>query len=258
VVLTSTALSPSSADYPLATIVGRDPIRRAEPLELPTADMFSGHTTVAQVTLLEMAERSPVYPPPVATVLGCTPTFDPSSGRWFCDLRLDTEGAYLPFVRLALVRYQQHSLAGCAVSRVVLTDLAQPLPDRTATLTRADDGTLSLSVEGPSYTAIRDVAGERSGGDALSRLRVRVERRDPGIPDKDLGWRTVPGYEVDIVPVMDGSRATWSLGVPVPETVDGAAQRLVLVESERLPVDEQTPNEAGLAGRVVYATTFDL
>ena len=260
VVLTDALLTPTSVEYPVATILGRDPIRTGAPLELPTAAMLSGQTVVVRgQTLLEMAEHRPApVPTPRFTVVGYEPTFDEDSGRWFCDLRLDTEGAYLPFVRLALVRYQAQALPGCAVSRVVLADLTQTLPDRTATLTRSDDGTVALSVSGPSYASTRGTGHERADGDALSRMHVRVERREPGIPDPDLAWSPVEGTEVAIVPVLDGFTATWDLGVPVPEAVDGADRRLMVFEEERLAVDAQTPNDDGLAGRVVYATTFDL
>jgi hypothetical protein len=43
--------------------------------------------------------------------------------------------AYFPFVRLALARYQPQSVPDAHLSRVVLADFAQLVPDRSASLT---------------------------------------------------------------------------------------------------------------------------
>jgi hypothetical protein len=184
-------------------------------------------------------------------VVAYTPTFDPCTRRWFCDLELDTEDAYLPFVRLALVRYQPNSLPGCALSRVVLADIVQTLPDRALTVTRAAD-TVQITVAGVSYTAIRGVGAPRADDGALARVVARLEYRDAEIPDELLGWRPIDGAEVVLTRTMAGLTATWTGRLALPPG-DGAARRLVVVEEERLAVDEQTPSEGGLGARVIYA-----
>jgi hypothetical protein len=45
----------------------------------------------------------------LVTVVGFAVHFDESRGLWYSDIELDTEDAYFPFVRLALVRYQPNS-----------------------------------------------------------------------------------------------------------------------------------------------------
>ncbi len=69
------------------------------------------------------------------------------AGRWFCDIQLtDHDGSelksYMPFVRLALARYQRHSITGCELSRVVLADFAQLSPTRSVTVTSGGLGFL--------------------------------------------------------------------------------------------------------------------
>jgi hypothetical protein len=76
------------------------------------------------------------------TVAGFTPEFDELSGRWFCDIDIDTGPAYMPFVRLALARFQPASVRNvstpddpllspdaCVVSPVVTLEPITTLPD---------------------------------------------------------------------------------------------------------------------------------
>ena len=57
---------------------------------------------------------------------------------WYCDIELDAGSrTYMPFVRLALVRYQPHAIGGMKLSRVTLAEFAQVLPRRAVTLERS-------------------------------------------------------------------------------------------------------------------------
>jgi hypothetical protein len=51
---------------------------------------------------------------------------------WYADIEIDAGPSYLPFVRLALVRYQPTSLPDAHLSRVVLAEFVQLTPDRLA------------------------------------------------------------------------------------------------------------------------------
>ena len=66
---------------------------------------------------------------PSVRVLGYRPEYDEASGRWFVDVALHETPALWPFVRLAVARYQPHSIAGCELSPVALTSWVQPLAD---------------------------------------------------------------------------------------------------------------------------------
>ena len=41
---------------------------------------------------------------------------------WYCDIELDPGTTYMPFVRLAVVRYQPNALPGAKISKVVLCE----------------------------------------------------------------------------------------------------------------------------------------
>ncbi len=56
------------------------------------------------------------------------------------DVQIDPGASYCPFVRLALARYQADSVPRAELSRVVLSDFAQLLPDRTVNVAASADG----------------------------------------------------------------------------------------------------------------------
>jgi hypothetical protein len=253
VIVSQELTEPTASNYPYITLLGQDPIRGGAPLELATPATFRNGTPVAEpIELLELPQEM--------TVVVYTPDYDPDKRRWFCDLDLDTREAYLPFVRLALVRYQPHAARGCVISRIVVADIVQTLPDRTLTVTReAESGVLQITVAGVSYTAIRGPVGNqpRSDAAALARMVARLEQRDVAIPDDLLGWRVVDGAEVVLTRALNGVTATWTGSLALP-AADGTARRLVITEEEHLAVDEQTPGQDGLGARVVYTDILEV
>jgi hypothetical protein len=73
---------------------------------------------------------------PAVTLVTFNPQYNPDRGLWFFDLELTPGLAYMPFVRLALARFQANSITNeIALSKIVVADVAQVVPDRTATLT---------------------------------------------------------------------------------------------------------------------------
>ena len=102
----------------------------------------------------------------------------------------------MPFVRLALVRYQPHALADAQVSRVVLADFAQLTPDRSAMVTSDPHHPRTLRVvvsgvapRGPR-AVVRGRPRPRKTSQQPTQIRVRVQRRDPAI-QTDLAWHDV-------------------------------------------------------------------
>ena len=240
-------------DYPFVTLIGRDPIRAAAPLEFARAKRVRNAVrAVASVELRELPGTS-------VTLVCFDVRYDDATRRWFCDIELDTELAYMPFVRLSLVRYQEHALARCSVSAVVLCDLVQPLPDRTLTVVRdpADPAALAITLAGPSYEAIRGPLGRRSDDAALGRVVARLEARDPSIADDELGWIAVEGAEVTLARAGAAGTTTWS-GTLALEPDDGLARRVAVIEYDHLAGDEDSAVADGLAPRVVYADAFAL
>lgn len=244
--------SPSSDDYPYVTLLGQDPVRGGEPLEFPTtATLRNAAAVVEHMRLLETGER--------ITVVAFDVAYDEETQRWLCDIDLDTAGAYCPFVRLALVRYQANSLSGCHLSTVVLSDIVQTLPDRTLRMTRDEDaaGLVRVTVTGPSYTAVRELGEPREDEAALGRVTARLEERDPSVVDDVLCWRTVGASEVELSRASDGATVTWSGTLELGED-GGLPRRVSVLEHDHLPGDAETTSATGLAARVVYADAVEL
>ena len=195
VVVGSDVISPKGTDYPFVSLIGQDRIRSSASLRNLRAASFGGNPVVATGVPLVGT------PVPFVTVVGHVPQYDETTGRWFADIQLDTGDAYAPFVRLSLVRYQPHSLDRCALSPIVLADIVQPLPDRTATVTAgADDPAVrTITVAGPSYTAVRGRGPDAGTDDSvLPAVTVSVQRADPSVADDVLRWQTLPETAVTL------------------------------------------------------------
>jgi len=247
-------ISPRADEYRYVTLLGKDPIRDAAALESARPRLFrNAVTTAPRVQLLELPNQ-------FVTIMGFAVEYDPESRRWFCDIDLDTQSAYLPFVRLALVRYQASSLERCHVSQVVLCDLVQPLPDRTLSVLRdaAEPASVSIRVAGPSYNAVSGPFGRRDDPPALGRVVARLEQRDPAIADDLLGWLAVEGAELELQRGVDAAGTTWSGALAVAENAGGLAQRVAVVEYDHLIGDQETASASGFVERVVYADAVEL
>jgi hypothetical protein len=120
----------SEATKPFVTQWGLDPIFGwLLPREQPR---------IADFPLRAAAEAvSPAESTTPVTVVGRRVQWDNERGLWYCDIELDPGRSCMPFVRLALVRYQAHSRADAKVSRVVLAEFAQLLLRRTLAPERA-------------------------------------------------------------------------------------------------------------------------
>ncbi len=66
----------------------------------------------------------------IVDVAGHKVEYDANKKLWFSDIVIDSGQAYNPFVRLGLARYQPNSIDNAHLSRVVLSDFMQLLPDR--------------------------------------------------------------------------------------------------------------------------------
>ena len=230
---------PHEAAYSFVSLVGRDPVYDSASLHHLSATSFP-----ARVVLADDIVLPPVLEGFDVTVAGHEPRYDAETGRWFCDIDLDTEGAYFPFARLALARYQPKSLPGMHLSEIVLTDIVRTLPDRTLTVSKR--APVGVSVSGPSYLVPEG-----------ARIAARLERRDPAVLDEVLGWRTVPGTIIDLRPQFtEEGQLTAFLGeVPSPARPAGERRRVTVFEYERLPSDvlDGVTNE-----RLVYCDSVEL
>src|SRR5262249_55283222 len=155
---------------------------------------------------------------------------DPERKLWYCDIEVDPGDAYYPFVRIALARYQAHSVPDAHLSRVVMTDFIQLAPDRTAEVSLSDDRAL-VEVSGfsgrnrvadlsrPSFLpseapAAIDGVVARDAPLASTTVRVALERRLAGVPG-DLGWERV-SPEITLAPARSRLRVRSILGRQSP------------------------------------------
>jgi hypothetical protein len=200
--------------------------------------------------------------------------FDRARKLWYCDIEIDAGNSYYPFVRLALARYQAHSLTHAHLSRVVMTDFIQLAPDRTAEVVLLA-GSAVLTVRGfsgrnyvadisPYSFADSDLLGPRSSAPNTT-MRVALERRVPGVPG-DLGWGRVGG-EIELSAAVSGFHVTWNGTIQLPADVHepGGGYRLLITEAETFlrdliagdPMVSMSPRDY-VRERVVYADIFEI
>lgn len=255
---------------PYVTAWGSDPVWKSALAALPpTVAAFPRHAGYATgLTLEELPSSVTVF------MAAHDVHFDRARKLWYCDIEIDAGNAYYPFVRLALARYQPHSLPDLHLSRVVMTDFIQLVPDRTAQVARGRGGA-AITVRGFSgrnfladvspFTFV-DVDPVGAGTKPNTTMRVALERRVTGIPGA-LGWQRVGG-EIELSAAASGFDVTWTGTVPLPADVDDTPgrHRLLIAEVETFvrdfmagdPMLATSSLRDFVRERVVYADTFEL
>jgi hypothetical protein len=205
-------------------------------------------------------------------VVGFHVEFDESRGLWYADLTINTFAeTYMPFVRLAVVRYQPHALADAKISRVTLADFAQLTPDRVATVTSDPHHRRKLRVvvsgvapRGPQ-PALQAEPRPQEVSDRPTRIRVRLQQRDAGI-QSDLAWRD---SAATVAPVNspcedqtggDPDLVKWAGTVTFAQKPEAGRFRLLIEEHEYISADYALieGDTAHQPGRLIYAESFEL
>ena len=291
------SLSPSADEIrrmlaPYVTEWGNDPVwQSAASKSTPTVADFPRHTGYASgLTLAELPGTSRV-------VVAAHDVFWSSERKlWYCDIEIDPGDTYFPFVRLALARYQPHSVADAHLSRVIMTDFIQLAPDRTAEL-KISGGSIAITVSGfsgrnelanisrlPAFGPLADVAGGAAEAEIAGRrvaraspsaikapsgpapnttMRAALQRRVPGVPG-DLGWQT--SSEITLSSSASDFDVVWSGSLAVPADVQGQSHRILVTESETYLRTDLVPGDPNFSTspldfvreRVVYADVFEL
>ncbi len=124
-----------------------------------------------------------------ATVVAYPVQFDEERQLWFCDLAISPGTMYFPFVKLALARYQEHSVRkngkDVCLSPVVMSSMIQLMPERKAVLTfKKDDknSKLTITVSGPIYNERYARYGNKTSVH-ISFLDTRIVQPITGIID---------------------------------------------------------------------------
>ena len=170
------------------------------------------------------------------TVVGHQPQYDAERGLWFCDVDLPAGSAYTPFVRLALCRYQQWSIPGHEISKVVRADFAQVLPRREL---RVRNGTPKrVTLTGPVGSSSANAINSR-------RVQARVESRPAG--GTDLDWRPL-GDPVQLTGQLGATglaQATWTGDLTPLAAPEGHERRLLVEEFESFLSDKDADDPWG-------------
>lgn len=202
---------------------GLDPLFDTElPKPMTRANDFAARvSSEAGIPLLDLEAGEPDN---AVLVVGHRVQWDDDRQLWYADIELDAGAAYMPFVRLALVRYQPKAISGAKISRVAMAEFAQLLPRRRAVVKRTNNGmAVHVSLHGPvpdrgpmqyqNDSAHLNVSFVPPPGSVLESGRNKValvlQTRDAAI-DSDLAWEDVatlaehlalpPGAAIDRVP----------------------------------------------------------
>ena len=238
-----------SPDYPtreqykhLFTQWGNDPIWQTGYLpDVPSTGYFpNAFVSATQLTVEES--------PHLFDVAGHPVHFDKQRGLWYCDIEFYNPTSYMPFVRLALARYQPHSIQGVELSRVVLADYAQLTPDRSCLISIDPTDTRKAQVfvggvgpQAPLQTVI-DVTVEQRLKNAIS----------------DIAWEVAPSSVVQVTEnspdATEADAVLWSGSVRFAKTPPVGQFRIVVREYERLLTDAPPGSDVELVygERVVY------
>ncbi|NDW00113.1 hypothetical protein [Salipiger sp. PrR002] len=187
----------------LVTQWGTDPMwETSQPKQAISDTDFPARVTAESLRLQEKPGHAPVR------ILGHRVHWDAERSLWFCDIELNPGTTYMPFVRLALVRYQPNALPQVKISKVVLAEFAQVLPRRKLTA-RMDGSTLKVTLHGPnpksgpihftrdsSHQGVSYINGPFETG--RNRVELVLQEQRGGI-DSDLAWEDVKVLESHVV-----------------------------------------------------------
>ncbi len=240
--------------------VGQDPIRLTPGVQpLTAADFLNVGQTGALSALPDAADAGIQLP---VTLLGFRPQFETASGRWYVDIQVNADKAYMPFFRLAVVRYQPMSLnEAISVSRVTTLDVIQPLPTRQLTVIRhAQDPQVTVTLRGITYLEPDTRVSARVTCSLFTAESPMAQHWRPveGFADVDLPR---PQRQPDLTAIVIPTGLTdtvdfWSATLTLPAAEPGQVQRLLVVERDQLR--SQIDDEGAGSTRIVHVGTIDL
>lgn len=231
---------------PYVTQWGQDPIHGSRRLPHRYPRLSTLTNAIATDTSLTLAElgSNPALP---VNVAGHPVGFDAARDLWYCDIDLDPGPAYVPFVRLALARWQPASIPTAELSRTVLADFVQLAPDRFATVAfdDGDDSVLGVTLTGPTHTATEATDGADPGS-----ARVIVEERRSDFSG-ELAWEPV-GQPTTLTASLASGVGHWIGQVDLPGPRQPGRYRLILEQFELLGSE---PSEKPLLANPFIRTT---
>ncbi len=164
------------------------------------------------------------------------PVYDTDRDLWVADVKLASEQAYFPFVRLALARYQPISVPDAHLSRVTLAEFTQVVPHRVAEYDLNNlvaGNTVHVRLRGPAYFHVQQ---EQL---ASPFVLLRLERRQHGDDGDDvLGWEAIatqllPPVQQTVEETIWEGVMTVPPGLPQPLRLSLLEVELYLVDRDR-------------------------
>jgi hypothetical protein len=255
---------PSDRLRPFASQWGNDPIwgtggmpGAPQPTDFPLTQKVGQNLTLEELVLPDgtWADNEKVL------VAGHAVAYDGT--LWYSDIQLIMGDVYSPFVRLALARYQPHALPGMELSRVMLSDFVQIMPQRTVTITPAADSSnrYTVQVDGLTYQSnswVPNDADADAGPDTQflpplpstilpvpNLIEVSVEQRIPGASD-EAGWQATDTSQAGQIEITSAALAgahfspgapLWKGDVSLPGDRTPGQFRIVIKELEQLADD---------------------
>jgi hypothetical protein len=231
---------------PWFSMVGQDPTRRSPGVTpLTRADFLNASQDSNISELRDIFGEGEIGVSVPATILSHVPVFEEQTGLWYADVQLAAAKTYRPFVRLAVARFQPHSMhESVSLSRISTIDIIQPLPDRTLTLLRNDSSfEITVTLHGTTYAADSQNPAARVTAQLYS-----------GTHEQDR-WRPIPGsQEVDLV--RHPALPLWSAKLPLNSAPPGELTRVLVVERDQM---RSRGNDTGPGSkRIVYVGTIDM
>lgn len=233
---------------PFVSGYGQDPVFTAG--RVRQASVFDFSLAVYKDTALVLAEQQPGSPPWV-DVAGHAVSWDASRKLWYADIALNPGASYMPFVKLALVRFQPNSLQGLELSRVVQADFIQVAPDRTMQLTFPSPTHVRVVVRGPGYLATTDPAT------TPDTVVAYIQEKTVKTSDPDLEWTIIPsgltGTVLTRVP-QTAAETIWEGVVTLPAARGSRPFRVLVAEFEQ----HKVVRAGNLPNRVSYLDAVEI
>jgi len=181
------ASSPSPASFGLSVTSSPIDQSRLDPtIPLGEGDLPPGPLNTNKLTL------PGAQVPTTVDVVPHLVRWDPDRQLWYADIVIRSGLEYMPFIRLALARYQPVSADGAHLSPIARAEILQLLPDRMLTMTTVADRVYRIGVygvgpdQGENLVVLDVERKPQAGGDLsweiLDGVRIRDVPRIPALP----------------------------------------------------------------------------
>jgi len=216
----------------------------------------------------------PDKPDLIANAVAYPVHFDESRQQWFCDLAINPKNMYFPFIKLALARYQPHSVRkaqfDCCLSHVVLAEMIQLMPDRQTTIQfKKEDvnSKFTVTIEGLIYQEALPSYGIFNYFH-ISLLDSRIAQPVFGVIDDGLSKQKLEDEKVDIQLTardISGNRFKVTRDFKLPGKYKSAPFVVIIEEYERGPKSMSLPadykeriEQSDETDKIVYADVFKI